>query len=166
LPQPFAEESDVAVQNRDPGTLRLRYAITGARSATTTNTAYLYEVLAVDGGGNVSLPSNIDLATTIVFKDDPIIAGSTVIQAIHLVELRTAVNAVRAAAGLTSTAFTDSAPSGVVIKTIHISGLRSSLDAARAAIGLPMNVYTDAILTPGVTVTKTAHIQELRDGVE
>jgi hypothetical protein len=82
-------------------------------SGLTTNTTYLYQVREVDGSNNVGPPSNLDLATTILFTDDPVVARSTVIKAVHLTELRTAVNAVRAAAGLSPATFTDTIVSGV-----------------------------------------------------
>ena len=129
-------------------------------------TTYVYMVEAVDGSNTNSAPSNVEIATTILFTDDTIVPGSTVIKAAHLAELRTAVNAVRAAAGLTPPAtFTDTALAGVAIKALHINELRSDLDAARAAIGVPPLAYTDSTLLAGAPV-KAAHIQELRAGVK
>lgn len=59
--------------------------------------AYLYRVKAVYAGGT-SLYSNQDLATTVVFTDSQL-QGVT-IKAVHLTELRRAVVAVRALAGV------------------------------------------------------------------
>ena len=56
----------------------------------------LYRVRGVDANNNVSAYSNVDLATTILFTNDPLIAGVTVVKAQHFTELRSAVNAVRA----------------------------------------------------------------------
>jgi photosystem II stability/assembly factor-like uncharacterized protein len=106
------------------------YTDTSVQSGTT----YLYRVQSIASGApsNPSLP---DLATTIAFTDDPITAQITTIKAVHLSEARTAVNAVRAAAGLTPYTFTDSAVTGVVIRALHISELRAALNDARTAIG-------------------------------
>lgn len=87
----------------------------------TGNTTYLYQAKAVDGSSTVGPASNTDLATTIIYIDDPIVAGSTVIKAAHLTELRAGVNAVRSAAGLSPATFTDALTAGVLIKLVHVS---------------------------------------------
>lgn len=127
------------------------------------NTTYLYQVRAADAS-TLGSPSSVDLATTILFTDDPISAGSTVIKAVHVTELRTAVNAVRAAAGLTPVTFTDSSLTGTAPKALHVTELRSALDAARAAIGVPALTYTDPTLA-GIRI-KAVHYRELRAGVK
>src|SRR5258708_38259081 len=77
----------------------MTYTIVGTPAASPysdtaiANTAYLYKVRAVDGSSNRSPSSNIDLATTVIFTDDPLVAGSTIVKAVHLTELRTAVPA-------------------------------------------------------------------------
>ncbi|MGZ7042092.1 MAG: hypothetical protein ACXVH7_09915, partial [Thermoanaerobaculia bacterium] len=129
----------------------------------TLNTTYVYFVRAVDAT-NVGLPSNKDLATTMLFTDDPVVAGSTIVQAAHLTELRTAVNAVRKAAGLPPATCTDPSSAGILVKAVHITELRSSLDAARSILNLPTMSYTDPGLAAGDAI-KAAHIQELRTGV-
>ncbi len=133
-------------------------------SSLTPNTTYLYQVRAADSS-TLGSPSNVDLATTILFADDPMSAGSTIIKAVHITELRTAVNAVRAAAGLSPTTFTDASLSGTRPKALHVTELRSALDAARAAIGLSALVYTDPGLAAGATIRAT-HYRELRAGVK
>jgi polygalacturonase len=130
-----------------------------------SGTTYIYRVRAVDGQGNYSAFSNSDIATTIIFTDDPLVVGVTIVKAQHLTQLRQAVDAVRAAAALGGASWSDSAPAGVVIKAVHITELRSNLDQARSLLGLSTGSYTDAI-TPGVTVVKAIHIQELRDRVK
>ncbi len=131
----------------------------------TPNTTYLYKVRAMNGGGATPF-SEVNAATTIIFTDDPLTAG-TLIKAIHATQLRTAVNAMRTAGGLANMPFTDPGlAAGTMIKALHVSDLRSGLDAARAAIGLPALTYTDAAITAGSTTAKTAHAMELRNGVK
>ena len=60
-------------------------------------TAYLYQVKAVKSGTSSSA-SAADLATTIMFIDDPVVPLVTEPAAVHLTQLRQAVNAVRATA--------------------------------------------------------------------
>jgi hypothetical protein len=128
----------------------------GALSA---NTAYLYKVQAIVGA--VASPlSSVDATTTTVFTNDPLTAG-TAIKAAHASELRTAVNAMRAATGLPAQAFTG----GAAIQAVHVEELRAALDEARAAIGLSALTYTDVAITPGTTKVKAAHWNELRAGV-
>ncbi|HEU4886584.1 MAG TPA: glycoside hydrolase family 44 protein, partial [Thermoanaerobaculia bacterium] len=86
------------------------------------NTTYLYKVQAV-AGAVVSPLSNVDAATTILFTDDPL-TTSTPIKTIHVTQLRTAVNAMRAAAGLPLVAFVG----GTKIQAVHVEELRAALD--------------------------------------
>jgi hypothetical protein len=133
--------------------------------AVVSNAAYLYKVRAVDALGKRSAFSNLDLATTVTFTDDPLVAQSTVVKTQHITQLRTAVNAVRALAGLGSAPFMDPMlTSAYVIKAAHVSDLRNALDPARANLGLQNLSYTDSPLT-GFPV-KAIHIEELRNGVK
>jgi len=97
------------------------------------------------------------------FTDDPLTAGVT-IKAVHVTELRDAVNQARARASLTAATWTDTSLPGVAIKAVHILELHARLDEARAALGLSVASYTDPGLNVG-TIVKAVHIQELRDRV-
>lgn len=128
------------------------------------NTTYLYKVRAILPSGPSAF-TGPDPATTVVFTD-PSLSGA-IIKAVHVSELRTAVNAMRASAGLGPFAFTDHPlAAGTKVKAVHLAELRSALDAARAAIGLPALSYTNATLTPAVTVVRAAHALELRGGTQ
>ena len=130
--------------------------------AAASNKAYLYRVCGVDAAGTQQTPySNIDLATTFIFTDDPLIAKVTTVKAQHLTELRQAVNAVRLAAGLAAASWTDPSPAGVWIKAAHIQELRANLDAALSALGIAITAYTDPTLSSAIAV-KAVHFQELR----
>ena len=124
-------------------------------SAVSANTTYIYRVRAVNASAAASPDSNPDAATTIVFSND------TIIRALHFTQLRTAVNAMRASAGLAPLAADATVATGQLIRASHLTALRSGLNEARAAIGLPALSYTDATLT----VVKSVHVQELRNGV-
>lgn len=128
------------------------------------DTAYLYVVRSM--AGSESGDSNADLATTIPLTDDPPVSGVTGVKSAHFEELLTAVNAVRALAGLSAIAFTQPAPApSVLIRRQHVLDLRSGLDAAREALALSAMSYTDPALVSGATRIKAAHVVDLRNGV-
>ncbi len=152
----------------------LTYSLAGSTTGPTVtfndagrsaNTAYLYKVRAVNGGE--SGDSNIDLATTTIFTDDPLVAGTTLVKSAHISELRTAVNAVRALAGIGAGSYTDPTLTvGVtLVKAAHINDLRAALDAARSALALSALSYGETV-TGGTTPVKATHVSELRNGVK
>jgi hypothetical protein len=101
-----------------------------------------------------------------LFTDDPL-TGGTIAKAVHVTQLRTAVNAMPAAAGLSAQAFTDAGlASGAPINAVHLTELRSALDQARATIGLGSISYTDPTIAAQSTRVKAAHFTELRNGVK
>ena len=111
-----------------------------------------------------SLASAPDLATTMFFTDDRLVAG-TLIKTQHIAEVRAAVNAVRATAGLAQATFTDATLVGVIARTLHIEEPRNALDQARSLLDLPPLAYTDRPLAVG-TMIKRVHVEELRGGVK
>lgn len=123
------------------------------------NQAYQYRVRATNASTQ-STDSPADIATTVVFTDDPLVAGTTPVKAVHLAELRTAVDALRALVALAGGTYTDPATTGTPITATQINELRTALDGARTLLSLPVGNYTDT-LTAGVTV-KAAHFQEIR----
>ncbi len=126
---------------------------------------YLYQVRA-QGPGGLSDASNRDLATTILFTDPYLVARGTTVKAVHLTELRQAVNAVRYAAGLNPSSWTDSPLVGLLIRAVHIHELRVALLEARVALGLFTPVFEDDPLTPGQSVIRKAHVGQLRQGTK
>lgn len=138
-----------------------------ADTSVTGGLTYIYKVRAIDASARQSPFSTPDAATTIFFTDDPLIAGTTTVKAVHVSELRVAVNAMRATAGLIAMSFTDPVlTGGVAVKAVHIQQLRTALSQARTALGLSAIPFTDPTLTAGTTVLKAAHVQELRIGVK
>jgi len=145
-----------------------------------------HELIASDSGmisdssSSIRLPPGREAAATVtsapftpqggtpVFTDDPLTAGETGIKAVHISELRAAVNQLRGRGGLAAATWTDDplTSGGTSIKAVHIIELRARLNEARAALGLSNPAYTDPTLTEGSTTIKTVHIQELRDRVK
>jgi hypothetical protein len=138
--------------------------------------AYRYKVLAWDGA-SLSGDSNVDLATTVVFDDPSLIRYQTVVRAIHVVQLRQAIDIVRHAAGWPPATYTD--PSlcqtltlqnqcigGIQIRKVHVQELRDRLVEAFNVLGLSSPTFTDPTITPLVTVIKIEHIADIRAAVQ
>jgi hypothetical protein len=130
----------------------------------TSVNAYLYRVRSADASGNLSQPGSIDVATAITFTDNPLTAGTTLIKAQHVTELRQAVNAVRAVANLSAVNWTDASLTNVPIKAVHIQELRTNLDLALSTLGYTPAPYTDSSLA-GIPIKKI-HVDELRQRVK
>lgn len=161
-----AGASSYQVWRKSPGVAFTQIATptlaTFTDNSVSANTSYQYRVRAV--GSGVSGDSASDIATTVLFSNDPLVAG-TVVQAVHLAQLRSAIVAVRElAGGLPTMTFTDAASPGVIVKSVHITEMRSGLDAALPALGLPASGYTDPSLT-GVAI-KALHFQEIRHRIK
>ncbi len=132
-------------------------------SSVVAGKTYLYRVKAVVNGAPTD-PSNLDLATTIVFTDDGQLAGK-VVAALHLQEVRSAVNAVRAAAGLGALSFTNPAVPGSPVQANDITALRTGLVAAYNQLALSPPGFAET-LVPGTTLIKASHWQEVRQAVK
>lgn len=130
----------------------------------TDNTAaagvtYLYNVLDVSSGQ----PGNSDYATTILFVDDPLNAGM-IIKAVHLTQIRAAVNAMRVAGALATRTWTDPSPAGLPPRPVHINELRTALNEALLALNR-YAAFTDVPVESGDPVLAT-HFRELRAAVK
>ncbi|HXH40173.1 MAG TPA: M12 family metallo-peptidase, partial [Thermoanaerobaculia bacterium] len=134
-------------------------------TSATASHSYIYKVKSVDASLNKSAFSNGDLATTVIFTDDQLAQNTTPIQAVHLTQLRTAIDAVRALAGLGGGTYTDLAPAGIIVKKTHMDELRAALTPARTNLGLS-TTYTDPTITLNMTLIKAVHFQELREFVK
>jgi hypothetical protein len=116
----------------------------------------------------VAYSPHLGFTQTVTFTDDPIVAGVTVIRAVHLQELRAAVRALRDRHRLPAVAFTDPAlTAGITaIRGLHLVQLRAALEAVYDALGRPRPTYTDPAIGLGVTVVKAVHIMELRNAIK
>jgi hypothetical protein len=163
--QPVAGATGYIIERTSDGT---NYSTVGTPSSTTfTDTtalagqAYLYRARAT-APSQTSGPSNVDLATTIVFTDDPLLA-LMLIKSVHLTEARQAVDAVRALALLPPASYSNSGAAGSMIRAVDITELRAALAAARAALALPPAAFTGGVTVGGLVMT--SHLQEVRVGV-
>lgn len=101
-----------------------------------------------------------------VFTDNLLVANVTTVQAQHIIELRQAVDALRAVAGLSGAPWTEPSlvPGVTPIRAVHIQELRTFLDDVMTRLGYATQPYTDPGLTTGYSI-KRVHIEELRQRV-
>jgi hypothetical protein len=80
-----------------------------------------------------------EIALSVPFTDDPLVPGVTMIQAVHITELRARIDALRIRYGLAAFSWTDpSLTVGVtLVRAQHILDLRTALAEAYAAAGQP-----------------------------
>ena len=106
-------------------------------------------------------------AAPAAFTDDPLVPGVTPVRAVHLLELRSRIDALRLRAGLPAFGWTDAqvVPGATPARAAHLLELRSALGEAYAAAGRPAPGYSDAVVTAGLTAMRTVQLQELRAAV-
>jgi hypothetical protein len=97
--------------------------------------------------------------------DDALTGGLTTIKAVHITELQTRVDSIRAAHGLGPYSWGPVMAGVSTIRASHITDLREALRQAYVAAGVTPRTYTDSTLSGGVTVVKAIHILELRQAV-
>ena len=105
-------------------------------------------------------------ASPTVFTDHPIEARVTPVRAIHFLELRARIDALRTRVGLGRYGWTDRAlvPGVTPVKVVHLTELRAALAQVYLASGRPAPVYTDTALAAGTGI-RAGHLMELRAAV-
>ena len=144
----------------------IRTATNSHTDSVNSGTSYVYAVRAINASGAVSAFSNIDVGTTSFFTDDPLVAG-TFVKATHFLELRTAINAVRHAAGsgrMSSFSFTDYSLAGQPVKALHLQEMITALQQARTALNLSTMTFPTPVA--GVTPVAAIDLTTLRTGVK
>ena len=118
-------------------------------------------------GGTAEATVTVTVRSATPFTDALLTARVTPIKAVHLTEVRTRANAVRAGCGLAAATWTDPVlTAGVTpIKAAHLTEVRTAVTEAYTACQRTAPAWTDPVLTVGVTPIKAAHMLELRDAV-
>jgi uncharacterized repeat protein (TIGR01451 family) len=100
------------------------------------------------------------------FTDDPLTSQVTIVKAIHVTELRQAINTLRSRNGLSAFSFTDpTLTPGFTIKAIHLTELRTAINEVLDAQSRTRPTFTDDPVVAGQTVVKKIHIDEIRSAV-
>ena len=125
-----------------------------------SNRCYLYRVRAVDASGLCpSAYGNVDLATTVAFTDSEL--QGELIKAQHVIELRQAINLVRAAANIGAATWTNPLDQ---VRAIHFSELRTRLNEALTLLEVNQ-VSLDSEISLN-SVVKAVHLQAVRGKVK
>ena len=125
-------------------------------------------VTATDlAGASAMQQFGVAVAARATFTDHPITPGATPIKAIHFLELRERIDALRAGSRLLAFRWTDPTlvPGVTPVRVVHLTDLRMALAEAYAAAGRPAPTYADASPAAGTGVIRAAHLMELRDAV-
>jgi len=134
----------------------------------TAGVRYYFEVRAYNASG-VSSPSNRvnGVASGLPFTDT-LSSGLTPIRVVHIAEIRSRINALRAARGLAAISWTDTVLTvGVTpMRAVHITQMRTALNQVYTALGRTPPAYTDSSLSAGTTPIKVAHLNELRAAIQ
>ena len=101
------------------------------------------------------------------FTGKSITAGSTVVRAVNITELRSRIDVLRIRYGDDAFDWTDRSISyGITpVKAVHLRELRSALDGAYVAGRQTAPTYTDETISAGLTPIKAVHMAELRNAV-
>jgi hypothetical protein len=102
-----------------------------------------------------------------IFSDSTLTSFAMVIRAVHITELRRAIDTLRVRQGLGAFGWVDSGmiSGAVIIRRTHLVELRTALTAVFAARGLPAPAWSDPTISPGVTIVRAVHITDLRAAV-
>ena len=135
-------------------------------------------VVAVEAAGapplGVRVPADLRAAARIEddesrasgFTDDPVVAGLTVVRAVHLEELRERIDALRIEHGLERFAYRDpSIEAGVTpVRAVHVAELRTALDGVYDAAERRRPTYGDEP-REGAEL-RAAHVNDLRRAIQ
>jgi hypothetical protein len=147
------------------------FVISGGSTTSSNQTApsvstgvVLYRILALNGSF-ASTPGPRDIAYVNALADDPIVAGSTFIMAVHLVSIRNATNALCDIIG----APPQYQPSelslpGQTVSASHFTTTRDRLNTTRLSAGLSQINWT---VTPQTgNIITGAPVADLRSGIK
>ena len=159
-----------AARSSEPSVVTARVA--GARvtlTAVGVGTATVRVTAADPGGLSAAQSFTVSVASGggRGFTDDPLRPGVTPVRAVHFIELRSRINALRVAAGLSRFRWTDTVlRAGVTpVRLVHLVELRSALAAVYRAAGRSVPEWTDPAPVRGRTAIRAAHLMELRAAV-
>jgi hypothetical protein len=143
-------------------TITTTASLTYTDNAVSVNKAYLYKVRAVAPGiGSYSTPN---LATVVIYGNPTLTAGSSIVNAQDLINIRDAANAVERLANRTATVFPAVTPGVTVILASDQSALRTAVNNAFTDLSLTAISYTNPTPVAGAIIS-AADMNNLRNGM-
>jgi hypothetical protein len=102
-----------------------------------------------------------------VFVDPSLSPRTTPIRAVHVTDLRAAIDTLRRHLGLPAVVWTDAllVPGATLVKRAHVIELRAALREAYQTAGRGAPTFTDETVTAWVTPIKALHLNEVRAAV-
>jgi hypothetical protein len=144
---------------------------TGTIPGLTVGNRYYFVVKAYTSTGVLSAASNeVNVVisappppptTPPPFTDDPLVPGVHSMRAVHITELRTRIDALRATRGLGATGWTSIVAGSSFVSASDIVQMRTALNGVYQSLGLPAPIYSDSSLGSGMLI-RSVHISELR----
>ena len=114
----------------------------------------------------MSSAQSVTATFSMVFTDPTVSPRSTIVRAVHVTDLRSAIDTLRSISGLGGFGWTDAMLSvGTVVRAVHVSELRAALNEAYQRMGLASPTFTDPVLAARETELKAVHLSELRGAV-
>jgi pimeloyl-ACP methyl ester carboxylesterase len=135
----------------------------------TANDAGTYEIPIVvtdDGTPPLGVSQTAHARVYEPFTNDPLVPRVTTVRAVHMTELRTRIDGLRARWGLSAFAWSDSSL-GLQTSAVHarhVLDLRSALRDVYVEAGSTPPSYTDSILNAGSAI-KAVHLGQIRAAV-
>ena len=144
-----------------------------AGSAGTGSGVVTYTVAANAGGPRTGVLTvaaqrvTVFQASPTAFADHPIQPGVTPVRAIHFLELRARIDALRVREGLAGFGWTDPTltAGATPVRLVHLAELRAALAEVYAAAGQAPPTYAEPAATERSTVIRATHLMELRAAV-
>jgi glucose/arabinose dehydrogenase len=102
-----------------------------------------------------------------VFTDDPLVPRVTAVKAVHVTELRLAIDQERMRRALPRFPWTDPMliPGVTPVSAVHVLEMRAALNSAFQAAGRQSPSYSDPAISPRSIPVRAVHIGELRAAV-
>lgn len=111
---------------------------------------YAVRVRGVDVAGQRSAWSGRDIAVSTIYTNDPLIAQATTIRATDLADIRSAVDLVRQAAGLSVASYPHAIASGSPILGSDLTETKDALNSALSALGMPLVAFIAPSIDPRI----------------
>jgi murein DD-endopeptidase MepM/ murein hydrolase activator NlpD len=126
------------------------------------------DVVVATPVGSATLPEGFTYVAPLApFTDDPLTARATPVRVVHIVELRQAIDALRARSRLGATTWTDPTivPGVTPVRAAHLVELRAALGQVYVAAGRSAPTYADPSILARTTTITAAQIAELRAAI-